>query len=100
MKTFSIHLPDGPQKTLCGMSRKQTTVRGVAYWRVRELEIIRPNQCVDEATCKACHRVDDFRQVRDYRRECREAGLDPDTMKPLRTSPAPAIPPGLMKANR
>ncbi len=83
MKTFSIHLPDGPGRTLCGQSLKQTTVRGVAYWRVRWLEVIRPNQCVDEATCKACHRVDDFRQVRDYRRECREGNLDPDTGQPL-----------------
>lgn len=83
MKTFSIHLPGAPGLTLCGQSRQQQTVRGVAYWRVRVLEIIKPSQSVDEATCKACHRVDDFRQVRDYRRECREAGLDPDTGQPL-----------------
>ncbi len=58
MKTFSIHLPDGTRKTLCGKSRQQITIRGVAYWRVRVLEIIKPSQSVDEATCKACHRVE------------------------------------------
>ncbi len=30
--------------------------------------------CVDEATCKACQRVDDARQVRNYAAECKAAG--------------------------
>ena len=77
------HLPDGPADTLCGKSRRQITICSVVYWRTRVLEVIKPSQCVDEATCKACHRVDDARQVRDYRRECREGNLDPDTGQPL-----------------
>ncbi len=70
-------------RTFCGKSLKQVTVRGVWYWRVRELAIIGPNDLVDSATCKACQRVDDAEQVRDYRRSCRASGIDPDTMQPL-----------------
>lgn len=69
--------------TYCGKSRKQITVRGVTYWRVRELALIGPNDCVDSATCKACGRVDDATQVREYQRECRESNVDPDTLQPL-----------------
>jgi hypothetical protein len=78
-----IHLPDGADRTLCGKSRQQISVRGVAYWRTRVLPVISRNQCVDEATCKACHRVDDARCVKNHRRECREAGIDPSSMQPL-----------------
>lgn len=78
-----LHLPDGPDRTLCGKSRKQLTVRGVAYWRTRELPVIHHNQCVDQATCKACHRVDDARCIKNHRRECAESGVDPDTLEPL-----------------
>lgn len=83
MPKFATHLPDGPSRTLCGKSRRQQTVRGVPYWRARVLEVIKPSEVVDKATCKACQRVDDVRQARDYLRECREANIDPDTMQPL-----------------
>jgi hypothetical protein len=83
-KPVTTHLYNAARGlTYCGKSRKQITVRGVKYWRVRELAIIGPNDLVDSATCKACQRVDDAVQVRDYRRECREANIDPDTMQPL-----------------
>lgn len=82
-KAHTLHLPDGPSRTLCGKSRQQITIGGVAHWRTRVLEVIKSSQCVDEATCKACHRVDDARQVRDYQRECREGNLDPATGRPL-----------------
>jgi len=78
------HLYDpGRKLTYCGKSLKQYSVRGVRYWRVHELPIISPNQLVDEATCKACQRVDDAVQVRNYQRECREANIDPDTLQPF-----------------
>ena len=83
MVTSKTHLPGAQGRTLCGQSRAQITIRGVAYWRTRVLEVIKPTQNVDEATCQACQRVDDVRQVRDYRRECREAEIDPDTLQPL-----------------
>ncbi len=45
---------------------------------------IHKNQLVDEATCKSCWRADDARQVRDYRRECKESGIDPDTLEKIK----------------
>ena len=44
-------------------------------------------QCVDEATCLNCHRVDDAQCIRNYRRECREGGVDPNTLEKLRPWP-------------
>jgi hypothetical protein len=81
--TIIIHLPDGTGRTLCGKICQQISVRGVMYWRTRWLPVISPSQCVEEATCKACHRVDDSRAVKNYLRECREAAVDPDTLQPL-----------------
>lgn len=69
--------------TYCGKSREQYRERGVKYWRTRVLPIIGPNDLVDSATCKACQRVDDAEQVRNYQRECRAANVDPDTLQPL-----------------
>jgi hypothetical protein len=84
VKAATTHLWNAARGlTYCGKSRQQETVRGVKYWRVRALAIIGPNELADSATCKACQRVDDAMQVRNYRRECREAGIDPDTMQPL-----------------
>ncbi|HMG12786.1 MAG TPA: hypothetical protein VK571_06410 [Gemmatimonadaceae bacterium] len=66
--TDIIHLPSGQNRTLCGKSCRQISVRGVTYWRTRWLSVISPSQCVDEATCKACHRIDDARAVKSYLR--------------------------------
>lgn len=39
---------------------------------------------IESATCRNCQRSDDARVVRNHERECREAGIDPCTMEPLR----------------
>ncbi len=69
--------------TYCGKSTTHSVRRGLVVRRARDLLIIGPNDLVDSATCKACQRVDDAMQVRDYHRECRQANIDPDTMQPL-----------------
>ncbi len=42
------------------------------------------SQSVDEATCHNCWRADDALQVRNYQRECKESGIDPDTLEKIK----------------
>lgn len=72
------HIPGDPKRTLCGKYIEiQTDTRFRATERDVPLVLIGKNDLIDSATCKACQRADDARQVRDYRRECADAGLDP-----------------------
>ncbi len=74
MRTPSMrktHLPRDHEWTLCG--KQQVLVQ------------MHPrNQIVDLATCQTCQRADDVKQVRDYRAECRKAGIDPDSYQRVR----------------
>ncbi len=83
MKT---HIPGEPGRTLCGKSVSDYWYESDAMSRNAEravpLKLIGKNELVDSATCKSCQRTDDARQVRDYLRQCKEAGLDPATGKP------------------
>ena len=80
MKT---HLPGEPGKTLCGKwveaHEIQTDTMFRSATRSAPLQLIGKNDLVDFATCKACQRVDDVKQVRDYQRECKESGINPVT---------------------
>lgn len=40
---------------------------------------------VDSATCRNCQKSDDRRVLEDHWRECREAGIDPETMEPIKS---------------
>lgn len=80
MKT---HIPGKSGFTLCGKSISDYWYESDTMSRNAErtvpLKIIDKNDLIDSATCKACQRADDARQVRDYKRECAAAGLDPAT---------------------
>lgn len=76
MKT---HLPGAkPGYTLCGKSLTHS-YRGCSANNPRRvpLVIIDRNALVDSATCQACQRADDSQSVKNYRRECKEAGVSP-----------------------
>lgn len=82
MKT---HIPGESGFALCGKHAtvihraKSRYTRGASSPRRASLVFISKNDLVDSATCKACQRADDAKQVRDYKRECAAAGLDPAT---------------------
>ena len=60
------HLVDAQSgRTYCGRLITETTLLNP------------PRANVEEATCLACGRVDESRQIRDYRRECKAAGVEP-----------------------
>ncbi len=71
MKT---HLPGQRERTLCGHKIDETAS---GEPRRNPLTLIGRNELVDSATCRACQRADDAQSVRNYRRECREAGVEP-----------------------
>lgn len=77
MKT---HLPSSLNRewTLCGKSVR-FSYRGMSAnaQRRRPLVLIGHNEVVDSATCKACQRADDAQSVKNYRRECKESGVEP-----------------------
>ena len=55
----------GVRRTMCG--RLATAVACIDIAR----------DCIDDATCNACHRSDDAWCLAVYRAECRAAGLEP-----------------------
>jgi len=83
MAKRATHIPGEPKKTLCGKWIHAYEVQTNTMFRAAErdvpLAVIGKNDLIDSATCKACQRADDARQVRDYKRECAAAGLDPVT---------------------
>jgi hypothetical protein len=76
MKT---HLPGGSvgmhSMTLCGKTVWMKSISGPP--RATPLKLIDRNALVDLATCQACQRVDDAQSVKNYRRECKAAGIEP-----------------------
>jgi len=40
-------------------------------------------ESIESATCGNCRRVDDSRVIKNHARECRDAGIDPNTLEPI-----------------
>ena len=81
-----VHLPhwEKPGFTLCGQGIAHSFQRRQLRPRPEPLLVIGKNQGVDESTCQQCWRADDAFVVRSHRRECQEAGIDPDTLEKIK----------------